>query len=155
MLRGSAALLQKSVRHFVKVIEAIATTDLSVWKIDADDYSDLNIQALLNLADTLRQANGGMTDTLVTKVMLGVFGNVPAFDTFFCSGSKLYTFNAPALRWIGAFYKENHEVLENYPVPTLDFLTGKPTKLLYTKAKLIDMAFFIEGEKRSVARAGK
>ena len=30
---------------------------------------------------------GGMSDVLVTKVMLGVFGNVPAFNTYFKAGA--------------------------------------------------------------------
>ena len=145
MLRGSAELLQKSARHFVPLIEAIATTEARVWEIDADRYTESNIEALLALARTLRRANGGMSDILVTKVMLGVFGSVPAFDTNFQRGFGVTTFGAKALRKVGAFYAENAELLDKYRVSTLDFVTGKPTKRLYTRAKVIDMAFFIEG----------
>jgi hypothetical protein len=155
MLRGSAKLHLKSVHHFVEVIKAIASTEPPVWDIDANNYNDSNIETLLTLANKLREAIGFTSDVLVTKVMLGVFGNVPAFDTFFCRGFEVSTFKAKALRKIGAFYKEKHEVLDNYCVPTLDFFTGNETKLLYTKAKLIDMAFFIEGEKLLAAQPGK
>ena len=86
-----------------------------------------------------------MSDILVTKVMLGVFGSVPAFDTNFRRGFGAATFGAKALRKIGAFYQENAELLDEYRVPTLDFVTGEPTGRLYTRAKVIDMAFFIEG----------
>lgn len=145
MLRGSAMLLQKSVRHFIPLIEAIASTTPSVWEIDADCYTESNIEALLALAHTLRQANGDTSDILVTKVMLGVFGNVPAFDTYFRSGSGFNTFGARALKKVSAFYTDHFELLDKYRVPTLDFVTGEPTKRLYTRAKVIDMAFFIEG----------
>lgn len=35
-----------------------------------------------------------------------------------------------------------------YRVPTIDFATGEPTDLTYTRAKVIDMIFFIEGMKK-------
>jgi len=145
MLRGSAALLQKSARHFVPVIEAIASTGPPVWEIDADRYTEANIDAVLALARTLRQANGGMSDILVTKVLLGVFGSVPAFDTNFRRGFGVATFGAKALGKVGAFYADNAALLDTYRVPTVDFGTGGPTERLYTRAKVIDMAFFIEG----------
>jgi hypothetical protein len=145
MLRGSAELLQKSARHFIPLIETIASTESSLWEIDADRYTESNIAALLDLARRLRLANGGMSDILVTKVMLGVFGTVPAFDSNFRRGFGAATFGAKALRKIGAFYKDNAELLDGYRVPTLDFVTGEPTKRLYTRAKVIDMVFFIEG----------
>ncbi len=145
MLRGSAELLQKSARHFVSVVEAIGGMDPALWEIDADTYTESNIDRLLDQARTLRQANGGMSDILVTKVMLGVFGSVPAFDTNFRRGFGISTFGAKALRKVGDFYQQNAELLDKYRVPSLDFWSGQPTQRLYTRAKVIDMAFFIEG----------
>jgi hypothetical protein len=145
MLRGSAKLHQRSARHLTPVIEAVASTPLSVWGIDVDRYTESNTEVLIDSASRLRQANRDMSDTLVTKVMLGVFGSVPAFDTNFRKGFGVNTFGAKALRKVGAFYADNAEVLDSYRVPTLDFVTGEPTVRLYTRAKVIDMAFFIEG----------
>lgn len=145
MLRGSAELLQKSARNFIPVVETIASTDPSIWSIDANGYTESAIEDLLSLSHKLRQANGGMSDILVTKVMLGVFGNVPAFDTNFRRGFGVTTFGAKALRKIGTYYAENADLLDKYRVPTLDFISGEPTQRLYTRAKVIDMAFFIEG----------
>lgn len=145
MLRGSAALLQKSARHFVPVVETIACTDTTFWQIDADTYTESNIEQLLEHSKILRGAVGSLSDILVTKIMLGVFGSVPAFDTNFKSGFGVSTFGAKALRKVGTFYQHNAELLEKYRVPTLDFVTGEPTERLYTRAKVIDMAFFIEG----------
>ena len=152
MLRGSTELLQKSVRYLIPVIEAIARTDASFWEIDADSYTESNIRCLCEGADTIRAALPGMSDTLLTKIMLGVFGSVPAFDTNFkkACGSEgmVQTFGVRALRKIGTFYKDNAAVIDAYRVPTLDFITGGHTQRCYTRAKVIDMAFFIEGEKK-------
>jgi hypothetical protein len=77
--------------------------------------------------------------------MLGVFGNVPAFDTYFRNGFGGSTFNSKLLDRIGHFYRDYSDIIEKYRINTLDFLSGKPTKRKYSRAKVIDMIFFIEG----------
>jgi hypothetical protein len=59
-------------------------------------------------------------------------------------------FKESALKKIGAFYQRNAAVIdsEKYRVPTLDFVSGNHTQRRYTRAKVIDMALFVEGEKR-------
>jgi len=145
MLRGSAELLQKSARHLAPVIEVIAAADAPLWEIDAHCYSEPNIQLLLGAAQMFREAVPGMSDILVTKIMLGVFGNVPAFDTNFKKGFGVSTLGPKALRKVGAFYHDNRTAIDAYRVPTIDFVGGEPTNRNYTRAKVIDMAFFIEG----------
>lgn len=145
MLRGSAELLQKSARYLAPIVEVIARADASLWEIDAHCYTEANIQRLMDTARIFRQSQPGMSDILVTKIMLGVFGNVPAFDTNFKNGFRVAAFGPKALRKIGAFYQEHAKVIDNQRVPTLDFVTGEPTRRNYTRAKVIDMAFFIEG----------
>ncbi len=147
MLRGSAELLQKSVRHFIPLVEEIASCDPAIWAIDLHEYSESSMSGLLDLAHTLRRANHGVSDTLVTKVMLGVFGNVPAFDQNFRTGFGVSMFGMKALKKIRAYYQDNADTIDRYRIPTLDFLTGKPTSRSYTRAKVVDMAFFIEGMK--------
>jgi len=144
-MRTAAELLQKSARHLAPIVEVIADADASLWKIDAHCYSEANVQQLLDAARTFRQSQPGMSDILVTKIMLGVFGNVPAFDTNFKNGFQVATFGPKALRKIGAFYQEHADLIDRYRIPTLDFVTGEPTRRSYTRAKVIDMAFFIEG----------
>jgi hypothetical protein len=36
-------------------------------------------------------------------------------------------------------------IIDQLRQPTLDFATGQPTTRLYTRAKIVDMIFFIEG----------
>jgi hypothetical protein len=150
MLRASSTLLQKSMRHYVPVIRTIASIRPEVWKIDAHDYTESNIASLMQIADRLRSSlHDGASDTLVTKIMLGVFGCVPAFDNYFCSGFGTWSMSSKAFRRIGLYYKENSETIENYRVPTIDFSTGRPTKRKYTRAKVIDMIFWEEGLSKS------
>jgi hypothetical protein len=149
MLRGSADLLQKSARHLIPVVKVLAQTHMSLWQIDAHCYNNSNIERLCELADTIRKAQPGMSDVLLTKIMLGVFGSVPAFDTNFRRGCRaagiVATFGLRALIQVGTFYRDNTAVIDAYRVPTLDFVSGEPTERIYTRAKVIDMAFFIEG----------
>jgi hypothetical protein len=148
MFRGAALLLTKSVRFLEPVIQAIVTADPILWQVDADDYADDRIGALLGFQETLRRnwgPPGYPGDILTTKIMLGVFGSVPAFDAFFRAGLGVGAFGKKALKKVGAVYEENADVVERYRVPTLDFATGLPTARRYTRAKVIDMIYFVEG----------
>ena len=80
--------------------------------------------------------------------MLGTMGCVPAFDTNFRKGFNASTFGPKALRRLNRFYREHAEVIEAHRKPTISFDTGEPTDRCYTRAKVIDMIFFIEGERR-------
>jgi hypothetical protein len=46
---------------------------------------------------------------------------------------------------LGRFYGANRELIDRHRTPTLDFDTGMPTNRRYTRAKVIDMIFFVEG----------
>lgn len=149
MLRGSSPLLQKSAKFFERLIQYLASAPRELWEIDANNYSPANIQLLLDCRRNIGQALTpcGASDTLATKIMLGVFGNVPAFDSYFKYGFGVSTFGRSALQKIQEFYAENQKAIDHYRIPTLDFITGKPTQRLYTRAKVIDMIFFVEGSK--------
>jgi hypothetical protein len=150
MLRGSTALLQRSIRHFVPLVEAIATAPAAIWEIDAGYYSDDAWLVLSEFASQIRTALPDATsDILLTKIMLGVFGNVPAFDTYFRKGSGLSIYGRDALRRVERFYREHSDLIERHRVPTLDFETGAETHRTYTRSKVIDMIFFVEGAPRS------
>lgn len=150
MLRGSTDLLQGSSKHLVPLVEAIAEAPAAIWTIDADSYSDDAWAILDEFARDIRTAlrPDTATNILVTKIMLGVFGNVPAFDTNFTSGAGISTYTRTQLRRVERFYRENAEVIDRHHVPTLDFESGEYTHRTYTRAKVIDMIFFIEGSRR-------
>jgi hypothetical protein len=160
MFRASSFLLKtKSVRHFRKAISVIASDQLNdAWLIDCDRY-DNNAKAQLRYAyEAIHGAiipNRESHLTLVTKIMLGVFGNVPAFDDRFTKSMRAYgalngwrcrfrSFNDEALDGIGAFYEARRKVINSWSrkTHTFDFNTGKKTRFAYSKAKIVDMIGF-------------
>jgi hypothetical protein len=150
MLRGGE-LRSRSMRAFAPVVKLIAETPGEIWCIDADRYSEETTRtALLGFAEDVRRSlDHGATDTLVTKIMLGTTGCVPAFDRFFRRGFGVATLCDAALRKIGGFYRDNTNSIEAHRKHTLDFDTELSTPRRYTRAKVIDMVFFIEGLERT------
>ena len=87
MLRASSVLLQRSLKHYVPVIQVIASSPAEIWNVDADCYDEANCRLVFEMARQIRAAlPDGASDILVTKIMLGVFGCVPAFDAYFKKG---------------------------------------------------------------------
>lgn len=152
MYRGSSLLLKKSVKIYEPLIKYIASKECDVWDIDVDKYNGDNINKLIRcrkiIVQKLKIKQKNM-DTLVTKIMLGVFGNVPAFDTYFKQGSNLVTFNENSLKQIKIFYDKNRRIIfdKTKKIKTFEYGNDKKRNRTYTKAKIIDMIFFVEGLK--------
>lgn len=154
MLRGSTFLLGRSVKHFIPLIELIASAPKELWELDVHKYDSAGLSLLMDWAARIRVAlrpeggrpnEGVASDILVTKVLLGVFGCVPAFDTYFRKGFGVSTFSKGSLRRVGTFYTSHADEIEGLRQPTLDFDTGRQSEILYTRAKVIDMGFFVAG----------
>jgi hypothetical protein len=143
----NSVLMERRMKHYEDVIGVVAQSPSSVWEIDAHCYTEENSAALLKMGTQIQDAFSPdpASAILVTKIMLGVFGCVPAFDTLFKKGFEVSTFGPKSLRKISEFYRENADVIERYRVPTLDFDTGGETQRIYTRAKVVDMIFFVEG----------
>jgi hypothetical protein len=153
MFRPSSFLLQKSVKFYEPLIREIAKTKKELWKIDVNSYDDKSIETLLGFGKrvvvSLSLGKDVKRDTLVTKIMLGVFGNVPAFDSNFKRGFGKYIFGERSLKVLKKFYELNKSTFENQHIYTIDFTTGKRTGFLYTNSKLIDMVGFVEGLRKT------
>ena len=154
MYRGSSSILQHSCHFLEKPLKVIAERDEKFWKIDVDEYTEDNIKLLVKCGEEIREklknTYGEISDTLVTKIMLGVFGNVPAYDTYFLKTMREKiggTFNRESLEKIGKFYKLNKGVIKKLckQTKTIDFLNSSKTDRHYTKAKIIDMYGFQKG----------
>ena len=179
MLRGSSVLFKEnSPASLRKVVECIAKTPKEVWDIDVEQYGNEKCRKqIIELYDSIKLAlteGSSRVDckgnpitplenpsrTLVTKIMMGVFGIVPAFDTFFCDvfGSLYHgkgfhsgNFSHDCLAAIYDFYLQNKQQLDSIKIAVIDF-DGKPIEgMYYKKAKLIDMYGFTKG----VLKAGK
>jgi hypothetical protein len=128
MLRNSP-LQQRSIKHYQQLIENLVQFDRRIWDIDIPDYRDAaKVSLLLKFGSTVTTSLQHNSDTLKTKVMLGVFGNAPAFDQFFCPGLGVGSFCGKSLKKIVEFYEANRAEVNSYKIPTLDFLTGQPTR---------------------------
>jgi hypothetical protein len=163
MLRNSF-LLQCSIKYFQKTIEYINSLDNTVWKIDVDSYTETNMDKILEIYNEINKLfvkEGSRSLTLVTKIMLGVFGFVPAYDDYFCTTFKdiangecgFTSFNKKSLTVIKRFYDENKESIDKLSseIFTYDFDSGTKTQIHYTKAKIIDMYGFTPRGKASPA----
>jgi hypothetical protein len=155
MFRGSSFLLQHSIKHFQPTIEYINTLGKSVWTIDVDNYTEENIQTIIKIYQEIKKRLilKGNTDLIITtKILLGVFGFIPAFDKYFCDSfrdiadkhCRFRKVDETSLKFIYSFYKENKQSIDHLSAETFttDFLTGKETKINYPKAKIIDMYGF-------------
>jgi len=159
MFRGSSFLLQKSLKHFQPAIIYINKLDNSFWEIDVDKYDNYNIQRIIETYSELKDIFIPASKThltLITKILLGVFGFIPAFDNNFCNSFRRISYyqcgfrkvNIKSLMEIKKFYDSNSDVIDNLSKTTFttDFKTGQKTKISYPKAKIIDMFGFITGQ---------
>jgi spore maturation protein CgeB len=159
MYRGSSFLLQKSVKHFQPTIQYISTLDNSVWEIDVDKYDEQNIHTIIKIYNGIKDRlilKGNADLTLITKILLGVFGFVPAFDNFFCNTFRVIAdgqcgfrrVNPYSLNFVKTFYVANQRTIDKLSKQTFttNFVTGKKTTINYPKAKIIDMYGFTVGQ---------
>jgi hypothetical protein len=159
MFRGSSFILQKSAKHFQPTIRYVATLDKSVWTIDVDCYNDENIQTILKIYEAVKKLlilNNNSDLTLITKILLGVFGFIPAFDNNFCDSFReifqrqcgFRKVNTKSLSCIKRFYDANRVEIDKLSnnIFTTDFITGEKTEINYPKAKIIDMYGWIVGQ---------
>lgn len=156
MLRGGSFLLQKDYKIHRYFIESIAA-DPKFWifyseeEMEKEIYFALIEELILETMEVYRNAvieiNGKkktvvITDTLVTKILLGVYGNVPAFDRYFKAAAKEHGISASLGR------KSLEQILEFYEKHREEFSRVQESiseEVYYPPMKLIDMYFFNYG----------
>lgn len=158
MMRGSSFLLDHNYKRLLPVIEYFAELDEEYWEIDVESYPQ-KYDMILGIYDEIKSRliiDKSRDLTLVTKIMLGVLGIVPAFDEYFTtfmreqrmSTCKFRSFNREALESIHRFYMHNKALIDSFAdedrVRVVDF-DDNQTELRYSKAKIIDMIGFIGG----------
>lgn len=166
MLRGSSFLFRETnLLHYQGVIEVIEKHNENLLGWDVSDYLDAAKYEQFSLAWTdLRVAlvpEGRASLTLVSKVMMGVWGCVPSFDTYFVATFKSLAqtrgergaWNRAGKDALGMLHEvdEQHadeieSVRDRYPV--WDFASGGPSEQRMTRAKVLDIFGFHETWKR-------
>ena len=157
MYRGSSFLLQKDYRVHIPIIEEIFKTKYDVLcGIECQQLKDMKIQELLfeqlvknikiyynKVRDSVKKQKIKMqiSDTLITKILMGTMGCVPAYDRYFISGIKKTNvatgiFNKESIEKLIDFYENNKEQFETQRK------TMKIENLSYPQMKLLDMGFW-------------
>ena len=166
MLRASSQLFSCSFKALEPAIRAIAGAPPMLWTLDVHNYSASTIATVMDFANDLAAAvfervpepGHVPSDTLRTKILLGVFGCVPAYDSYVVAALQSlrmeHTIGAASLLQLQAFYHAHRAIIDTHHERTrvLDFATGSPTALHYTRAKALDMVFFTLGEPLVKAR---
>lgn len=146
MMRWSSFLLQNSMGSLKKLVIKISELDTDIWEIDVNTYTEENIKKILKVYTSIEnifiQAWHKPSQTLITKIMLWVFGVSPAFDRYFRKWMGVYSFNEKNLTKIHKFYIENKKEIDSIQINCYNFLTEKDDGYQYTKAKIIDMYAF-------------
>lgn len=159
MYRGSSFLLQKDYKVLSPVVEEIlkpeydclfglACADLrnsdagaqvtELYKYIARHFHPIREQV------AERKVATPVSQVLITKILLGTLGCVPAYDRFFGIGAKYLglekdTYQEKSLRELADFYEEHNDRLE-------EARRGfEGDGLVYPQMKLLDMGFWQVG----------
>lgn len=112
------------------------------------DYQELfesnapNVELVMKAAKVIHEGYGEnkVSDTLVTKILLGVYGCAPAYDRYFKETAKKNgispSFNADSLTALWNYYYSNKDTINDTCIEI-----GLPLDL-YTPMKLMDMCFW-------------
>ena len=132
MYRGSSFLLQRDYKVHKPVIEELLKNEyISLWGIAINEYKNIhNQQKLENLVKKIKEIynkirlsvkeqipKNELSDTLVTKVLMGTLGCVPAYDRYFVSGVRNEkaasgNFNIKSILELVDFYNQYYNEFE-------------------------------------------
>lgn len=168
MYRGSSFLLQHAYTVHWNIIDLISSERFdSLWGVDfgARDTDKRLIPVILELIEGIREGykefvkdtdSGQPTDTLITKIILGIFGCLPACDRYFIDGfkseqNKFSDVNGRFIDRILAFCQTNLPDLQKEQA-IIEQVGG----IRYPLMKLVDMYFWQIGyEKDRKTRAAE
>ena len=151
MYRGSSFLHKQSLLGLQGAVEAvseIAASSPAIWDLDVEKYSEpRSVEIILETKSHLKKAfgNHGPSETLITKIMLGVFGIVPAFDTYFKKATGLRVLDEKSIATILQIYEKRKALVNRNRQPTKN-INGCETTLRYSQAKVIDLIYFAKGK---------
>lgn len=157
MYRGSSGLLQKNHLIHNGAVDILFSIDGQKLKCNSKNEVDKSaISFILNLKCKLANHYNKIlftkgvdkpktispTDTLLSKILLGTLGCVPAYDRYFIDGLKEMkmkntSFNQKSLNDLFDFIDKNKTEIDN-----AQKLILKQTKQHYPKMKILDMYFW-------------
>ncbi len=163
MYRGSSFLLKKDYKVHTEVVKEILKKEYDVLCgiTCADLSTDDNLKCLTRLSNfikshykavrkTVSQTKRALSDTLVTKVLMGTLGCVPAYDSYFKAVAvnievTMDVYDSNSVKKLIDFYQENEEALESARKEIK--IKSESGELEYPQMKILDMAFWKIGFK--------
>ena len=156
MYRGSSFLLQKDYKIHIPVVKELLSDKYDTLAgIECSDLRNESNQKLLQdinsfleqYYDKIRREvkeqdlKNKLSFTLITKILMGTLGCVPAYDRYFIAGIKnkkvaTGNYNIKSIMQLVDFYEKNADQLE-YAREKME-IEG----LLYPQMKMIDMGFW-------------
>ena len=159
MYRGSSFLLQKDYRIHIPVVKELLSEKYDALAgIKCVDFRKENNQKLLQeinafldkYYDKIRhevkeqELKNQLSYTLITKILMGTLGCVPAYDRFYKSAVKKYnisstTYNKESIKAIAEFYCQNFKEFEDL---RKNITNINRLGIEYPPMKLIDMCMW-------------
>lgn len=160
MYRGSSFLLQKDYKIHIPIIKELLDSKYDdLFGIDCEHLLLEKPQNLLmelndfvsQYYDVIRRdvkgddIKNGLSETLITKILMGTMGCVPAYDRYFIAGIKakkvaVGRYKIKSIIQLAEFYQNNYDQLENARKKLW------VEDILYPQMKLIDMGFWKIGD---------
>ena len=163
MYRGSAFLLQKDYKiHEEAVKEIIKEEYDSLVAIKFNELNYKNLEKMEKLNSFLRNhyrkvsqkdEDEKISDILITKILLGTLGCVPAYDNYFTKGFKKFNvlgsfsnkegkLNEKSILRLAEFYKKYEKELEEKRKDFKIKINNKNVENKYPQMKVLDMGFW-------------
>lgn len=142
MYRGSSNLLQKDYKIHTELIKTLLKKHADLWNEDItwEKLNEANEDVISHYQD-----NGVTpTDTLITKVLMGIFGCVPAYDRYFVIGLKEY--NKTNKHISQSYNKNSFEALQKLTNGLKEERLKLNNKITYPKMRLLDAYFWFKGK---------
>lgn len=161
MYRGSSFLLQKDYLIHIPAVEEILMPQYNqLAGIECKEYlegNNLDLLKRLNkelakIYNPIRlsvrndEPKNNLSSTLITKILMGTLGCVPAYDRYFISGVRNKdvssgTYSPRSILKLAKFYEDNREQFESVRKEM------KVNDLTYPQMKILDMGFWQIGSK--------
>ena len=156
MYRGSSFLLQKDYKVHTPIVEEILKPEYDcLFGLACADLRESEVQGSLEKLHKYiakhfrpirnevagREVASPVSPVLITKILMGTLGCVPAYDRFFVDGIKKHKvttqeYSRKSVRKLAEFYEAHNDRLE-------EARRGMRTEdLTYPQMKLLDMGFW-------------
>ncbi len=142
MYRGSSNLLQKDYKIHAELIQTLLKKCTDLWN---EDITWEQLDKANKIVKSHYQKNGVTpTDTLITKVLMGILGCVPAYDRYFVIGLKEY--NKTNKHISQSYNKNSFENLKKLTNGLKEERLKLNNKITYPKMRLLDAYFWFKGK---------